>query len=37
MKDKFVHKFVRLWCSQQWTEIEQHDHFRFVLEGATSK
>ena len=32
-----MHKFVRLTCSEQWTEVDQHDHFCFALEGMASE
>jgi hypothetical protein len=32
----FMHKFVGLLCSPQWSEIEQHDQFCFSLEGILS-
>ena len=33
----FLHKFVRLARSKQWTEVEQHDQFCFALEGMASE
>lgn len=33
----FLHKFVRLSQSQQWTKLEQHDQFCFSLEGLASE
>lgn len=32
----FLYKFKRLSCSQQWSEVEQHDQICFSLEGAVS-
>jgi hypothetical protein len=32
----FMHKFIRLARSQQWSEIEQHDQFCYSLEGIAS-
>ena len=29
----FLHKYVGLARSEQWTEVEQHDQFCFALEG----
>ena len=33
----FLHKFVRLARSEQWTEVEQHDQFCFALKGMASE
>ena len=33
----YLHKFVRLARSEQWTEVEQHDHFCFALEDMESE
>lgn len=33
----FLHKFVRLSRSQQWTKSKQHDQFCFFLNGAASE
>ena len=33
----FLHKFVRLARSEQWTEVEQQDQFCFALEGLASE
>ena len=33
----FLHKFVRLAHSEQWTEVEQYDQFCLALEGTASE